>query len=211
MRKGLALAVCLACCGAPTSAGEWKAVAGMAVPPIGAAGPLRGDPADDARRQAYADVWRALVRPARDFPAADPRVGLIMRGFMRDFDPLIARMARIEADQAAAVLLVEESRAAAQAKAAWLHAEDRKAVEELGLTGASSAALEAEVAKERRECEEYMGRVRSAHAAAAEWARAVRTYNSVCEELDLVRADCRRQVVLVRTFVANKLANRNRY
>ncbi|MFA5137969.1 MAG: hypothetical protein WC728_01960 [Elusimicrobiota bacterium] len=168
-------------------------------------GAVRKIEASRKERDYYASVWRSIVEPAKDFKADDPRVTPILQALHYYLVPVPERVQRLDAAKTAAAKVVERSAAAWRAQTARLHEDDRKLVEEFGLTGKPFAKVEEAVPADRRESKEYMGWVRSAYDKTTEWVKAVKVNESLGEQVAWVRVDYQQHSKLVKTLMEKKL------
>lgn len=156
-------------------------------------------------RAYYAGVWASIVEPARDFAKADPRVTPVLQALHLYLSPMAGRVERLETGKAAAAKSLAKARDAWNASAARLHLDDRKSVEELGLTEGDWAKVEAAVAEDRKASAEYMGWVREAYDRSTDWAKAMRVYNAWAEQHDWVLKDYAKNAELAKALTDKKL------
>ncbi len=156
-------------------------------------------------RAYYASVWHSIVDPAKDFQASDPRINPILQALYVYLTPLPARVEKLETGKTAAAKKVESARDSAHAESARLYEDDRKVIEELGLSGKDYAAVEALIASDRKESKEYMGWVKSAYDKTAAWAKAVRINESYAEQYSWVYTDYADTSKLAKSLMDKKL------
>ena len=161
-------------------------------------------------RDYYVGVWRSIVEPTRELPKSDPRVAPVLQALYGYLAPLPGRVEKLDAGKAAAAKDVAKARSAANGASARLHLDDRKAVEELGLTEGDWAKLEAAVPADRKASEEYMGWVREAYDASTAWAKAMKTFNVWAEHYDLVFGDYSANAKLAKELMDKKLGTANK-
>ena len=160
-------------------------------------------------REYYAGVWRSIVEPTKELPKSDPRVTPVLQALYGYLAPLPGRVEKLEAGKTAAAKDLGKARDAWNASAARLHLDDRKAVEELGLTEGDWAQVEAAVAADRKASAEYMGWVREAYDASASWAKAMKTFNVWAEQHAWVHADYAANATLAKALMDKKLGTAN--
>jgi hypothetical protein len=160
-------------------------------------------------RDYYAGVWTSIVQPTRDLPKSDARVTPVLQALYGYLAPLQGRVEKLEAGKTAAAKDLGKARDAANASAARLHLDDRKAVEELGLTDGDWAKVEAAVAADRKASAEYMRWVREAYDDSAAWAKGMKTFNVWAEQYDWVHADYAKNAKLAKDLMDKKLGTAN--
>jgi len=165
------------------------------------------EPIETARKERdyYSAVWKNIVEPSKDFKRDDPRITPILQVLYYYLNPLPARVERLEEGKTEAAKNVEAARDTARAHAARLYEDDRKVVEEFGLSGKGFDVIKAAIIPDRRESKEYMGWVRSAYDKTAEWATAVKVNESFAEQYSWVYVDYTAHSKLLKTLMDKKL------
>jgi hypothetical protein len=161
-------------------------------------------------RDYYAGVWRSIVGPTKDLPKSDPRTTAVLQALYGYLAPLPGRVEKLDAGKAAAAKDVAKARDAANGASARLHLDDRKAVEELGLTEGDWAKVEAAVPADRKASEEYMRWVREAYDTSAAWAKSMKAFNVWAEQYDWVYADYAENAKLAKELMDKKLGTANK-
>ncbi|MDE2291544.1 MAG: hypothetical protein KGL53_05630, partial [Elusimicrobia bacterium] len=156
-------------------------------------------------RAYYASVWKSIVAPAKDLPAADPRVNPILQALYGYLAPLPARAQRLQRGKAASAKAVEAARDAARASSARLTEADRKTVEELGMSGGSFEDVSAKVDDMHKASPEYMGWLREAYDKTAAWAKAVKVDSSWADQYAWVYADYLENATLAKALSDKEL------
>lgn len=160
-------------------------------------------------RDYYAGVWGSIVGPTKDLPKSDPRVTPVLQALYGYLAPLQGRVEKLEAGKTAAGKDVAKARDTANASSARLHLDDRKAVEELGLTEGDWAKVEAAVPADRKASTEYMAWVREAYDASTAWAKSMKTFNVWAEQYDWVYGDYAKNAKLAKELMDKKLGTAN--